>query len=1165
VYNETIRDLLAPTHIRGKDRQRTVHAHPKHGVHIDGLSRCVVSTTDECLDLIAFGNQMRAMATTTMNSESSRSHAIFTFRMQGNGHSSTFTFVDLAGREDQTASDNKAMQLREMCYINTSLFHLAHLITKLSEGKLEKGSLAAFRNSKLTLLLSQALIGNCKTSLIATMAPAVEYFDDTLSTLHFAQQVKRVETQPQVNKKAPTAMVKDLQDELSRLQRELQQATQSNTETEQELFAAQAMIRHMQASPQDVLEASKAARKQRQSLMGELGLHQEAAAMPVDANGEIVPFFTKLSDDTSLQGCCNYFITRSALRFGSQRGLCDVVLQGVGVTPTMCMVASSTDDARKVVVTLLGDEDDIMSGLDSVLTESSTGESEVYVAAPAHVPRVLINGQPLMPDGNSSLTMEHGDCLVLGYAHAFRLVVPAARTACITEEEDEEEGEEQLDGTRRKASCIAQETLSDLSLQGALAEVGAETSDQFQHVMPALLQYGMRAENESIVNSLKLKLTTVCPLVDEANTITEEIFGTGVMRFLSHVMNDRPGKGRDRLQLVVSVYECVNAAVNIHKDEEAWSPGPRSPGRVRRGRLSVGGAGGGGARVRMGDRLLPRHSNSIFGSLGLSNLDPDKEVSLDEVEPEDQLLYVWPVDKFLRRLREMREVYQAGCAMGDRFRTIRSQLRQNRHLNPWHEAAVTEVKMLMEGEGDSRTTVGIARKSIAGEESPQRQRILSDTRARVRTDIMALIAEEGQEDKPDESARPMLPLHAVGSRSTTPRGGTGDQTESKTKVTDASQQTEESKAAATDGVTKVMETKDSSEQGVRPPTAERKEKLSGSEFFHASPVTTTGSAPSEEARRGAAPTRRSQPTSTDADLTIVYDPSSSETQEIQDSRPTESEEFAAQLRILATKAEKNEAAEILSMLKPMHTRLQNLERKCESIPEEVLTALSTSGLGASLVTSACCQSPRTMSQNNLSQSQPARATVQTARVEAPKVSTRKTVGTAAPTSQKVVSRVVRRFVSAPSMPSGVDEHAPSPCLTPRMGSPPAWCGAGQHSWVCSRPSPRSQTPTQVPFRASSPFNTWPGSLSLPRSFEVKSTAPPQPVPPSFVVAPPSRMKAMSPARGSPRACSPQFGPPLIKLTPRGGKYGQSPSPGASYTSAPASSRGHPLLGGVHHA
>ena len=69
------------------------------------------------------------------------------------------TFVDLAGREDQAASQNKEMQFREMTYINTSLYHLSHLITKLSEGTLQKGSLADFRNSKLTLLLSQALAG----------------------------------------------------------------------------------------------------------------------------------------------------------------------------------------------------------------------------------------------------------------------------------------------------------------------------------------------------------------------------------------------------------------------------------------------------------------------------------------------------------------------------------------------------------------------------------------------------------------------------------------------------------------------------------------------------------------------------------------------------------------------------------------------------------------------------------------------------------------------------------------------------------------------------------------------------------------------------------------------------------------------------------------------
>ena len=73
------------------------------------------------------------------------------------------TFVDLAGREDQEASANREMQYKEMCYINTSLFYLAHLITKLSTQRSQRGShqsLADFRNSKLTLLLSQALVGN---------------------------------------------------------------------------------------------------------------------------------------------------------------------------------------------------------------------------------------------------------------------------------------------------------------------------------------------------------------------------------------------------------------------------------------------------------------------------------------------------------------------------------------------------------------------------------------------------------------------------------------------------------------------------------------------------------------------------------------------------------------------------------------------------------------------------------------------------------------------------------------------------------------------------------------------------------------------------------------------------------------------------------------------
>jgi len=1249
VYNETIRDLLAPGHIRGKDRQRTVHAHPKHGVHIDGLSQSVVNTPEECLELIAFGNQMRAMAMTTMNEQSSRSHAIFTFRIQENGHGSTFTFVDLAGREDQTASDNKAMQLREMCYINTSLFHLAHLITKLSEGALQKGSLAAFRNSKLTLLLSQALIGNCKTALIATMAPAVDYYDDTLSTLQFAQQVKKVETQPQVNKKATPAMLRDLQDELNRLKSQLSQAAQSNTETEQELFAAQAMIRHLQASPQDVLEASKAARNQRMTIMGELGLHVENSALPTDATGEIVPFFTKLSDDTSLQGCCNYFITKNALRFGSSALACDVVLQGVGVTPLMCLVESIGHDRSKVLVSLLGcgedEEEEEMSEDNSGFSDSSA-ESEVFIGSTNQVPRVLINGQPLTPDGHASHTMEHGDCLVLGYAHAFRLVIPGSVNDKSIAEEDEEndETESTVSGrrsekrrnsnaasSRNRASCIAQDTLPDLSLQGALSMVGAETSDQFKHVMPALLQYGMRPENEAIVNNLKLKLTKVCPLVDEANTITDEIFGAMVLRLRAHVLNDRPGPGRDRLQLVVCVYECFNAHANVRRDDELHSPGPRSPrGGMspgsrspmsgRRFRGSVGRSGGGG-RPSLGklvspsgrnfDKLLPRQSksNSIFGSLGLSELDPDNPGN-EEVD-EDQLLYVWPVDKFLRRLREMREVYQAGCAMGDKFHAVRSQLRENRHLNPWHEAAVTEVKMIMEGEGPTQK-VGIATR--VKDDPPRRESespIEREGRTKLRTDGVLLIDGDIKE-KPVPKLQ--LPVRSrshspVASQNDGSRSGIANQNELafESKELSAMQpvlEEKESDQSASQVETKagtplttevkaprakeiktrrdlpnfglLSEDKDSEDipeeqeeqlaskmsfsQALQHMTAESSQKSRGLSDRFQSMRPGDASQAGESLRKDTEP-RRSFGGLPKEDEAVVYDPSLAGITPPREPPPSSlrlqvsNEQFdvlAAQLKTLASHAESfAEASEVLALLKPLQSRLQKLEQKCENIPEEVVSALGNSGVGNSSASAAF--SPRSV---EAPPSKLAGSTPETSRVleesqvlETPRVQhPRDRVTTISRGTTQHAPRVVRRFVSAPEhvpppFGSGIEEEIFDlpPWLT--RNSPPLLRGQGSHS--------QSQTP--ICGFGDDRYPPWSGSASLPhpRYSLVRSLSPPQPPAPNFVVAPPSRMKALSPSRslGVTTPGSPAPAPPMIMLSPRHSP--RASPPGTPATSIPA--------------
>jgi len=298
VYNETIKDLLAPG-TKGADRTRKVHVHPKHGVRIENLTFNVVGSSQEALGLVQFGSQMRTVAATTMNERSSRSHAIFTFKFElSDPHcASTVTFVDLAGREDQSASKNQATQFREMCFINTSLFHLTHVITKLSEGSTDRGSLSDFRNSKLTLLLSQALTGSSKTALIATLAPVQSFFEDTVSTLSFAQSVKKIQTKPVVNKNSKTLLT-ELEAELRNLQKELSESKTSEVEKEQELLAAQIHINYYKKKWEEVVVKSEEIKAARRVAVERLGLSDlTAPGLSPISHGEVLPFFTKLCDD----------------------------------------------------------------------------------------------------------------------------------------------------------------------------------------------------------------------------------------------------------------------------------------------------------------------------------------------------------------------------------------------------------------------------------------------------------------------------------------------------------------------------------------------------------------------------------------------------------------------------------------------------------------------------------------------------------------------------------------------------------------------------------------------------------------------------------------------------------------------------------------------------
>lgn len=669
VYNEQIRDLLTAAKT---ERTRKVHVHPKHGVRIEGLTMSVVSSLEETMGLLNFGNQMRAVAATTLNARSSRSHAIFTFKFEngdepGCHRESTVTFVDLAGREDPHASRNRAVHFREMTFINTSLFHLAHLISKLSEGQVEQGSLSDFRNSKLTLLLSQALIGNSRTALVATIAPLQSFFEDSASTLAFAQSVKRIRTRPAVNNKAPLAVIRELEAEVRHLQEELGESRTSAAEREHELQAAQALIARYQLSWEEAVLQSEQVGRQRLQVSRRLGLLD--AASPKSPEGDLKPFFTKLVDDPSLQGCCNFFLDRQALRIGSDEGSCGIVLQGVGIRAHMCEVSCSAGSG--VEVKLLPDE-------------SVEGGSS---------PRVLMNGRCLKAS-QGPCRMEHGDCVVVGYAHGFRLVVPTK--------------ERMLGVGSADPRTLARALLPALDMASAALEVSDETNGRFREVYlqlaPYLKEFGARAP-EGAVQSLLGALRRLCPLIDEANLITAEVFGEGCVSFRLQALTDVLRFERDIPALVVCVVQgsgtAAATATTAAAAAAAMPPLDRLPVHERRPARGFAPLGGGGSIAG---------SSPVGGSLGPP---PDGESTQHPQRPlasemglgdhmelsggGEPLLYVWSLEKFLVRLSEIREIYQEGCEARDGFVGVRQRLAARPLLNPWQETGFADLKLLLEG------------------------------------------------------------------------------------------------------------------------------------------------------------------------------------------------------------------------------------------------------------------------------------------------------------------------------------------------------------------------------------------------------------------------------------------------------------------------------------
>ncbi|XP_022984728.1 kinesin-like protein KIN-7G isoform X2 [Cucurbita maxima] len=232
IYNESVRDLLGldNTPLRLLDDS-------ERGTTVEKLTEETLRDRNHFKQLLSLCEAQRQIGETSLNEASSRSHQILRLTIQssareflGNGKSSSLTatvnFVDLAGSERASQSLSAGARLKEGCHINRSLLTLGTVIRKLSKGR--NGHIP-FRDSKLTRILQSSLGGNARTAIICTMSPAQIHVEQSRNTLLFASCAKEVVTNAQVNVVvSDKALVKQLQRELARLERELRSSGQTS-------------------------------------------------------------------------------------------------------------------------------------------------------------------------------------------------------------------------------------------------------------------------------------------------------------------------------------------------------------------------------------------------------------------------------------------------------------------------------------------------------------------------------------------------------------------------------------------------------------------------------------------------------------------------------------------------------------------------------------------------------------------------------------------------------------------------------------------------------------------------------------------------------------------------------------------------------------------------
>ncbi|TSK49616.1 Kinesin-like protein KIF1B [Bagarius yarrelli] len=422
IYCERVRDLLNP---KNKGNLR-VREHPLMGPYVEDLT----------------------VAATNMNETSSRSHAVFNiiftqkrFDSDTDNTSekvSKISLVDLAGSERADSTGAKGTRLKEGANINKSLTTLGKVISALAEVNKKKKKVESFipyRDSVLTWLLRENLGGNSRTAMVAALSPADINYDETLSTLRYADRAKQIRCNAVINEDPNNRLVRELKDEVARLKDllyaqglgdiiEMTNAmtgmspspslsalssraasisnlhdriifTPGSEEAIERLKETEKIIAELNETWEEKLRRTEAIRMEREALLAEMGVAMREDGGTVGVfSPKKTPHLVNLNEDPLMSECLLYYIKDGITKVGREDASCrqDIVLSGHFIKEEHCIFTSSTGPLGEGVVVLEPCED-----------------SETYV-----------NGKRV----TEPTVLKSGNRIIMGKSHVFRFNDP---------------------------------------------------------------------------------------------------------------------------------------------------------------------------------------------------------------------------------------------------------------------------------------------------------------------------------------------------------------------------------------------------------------------------------------------------------------------------------------------------------------------------------------------------------------------------------------------------------------------------------------------------------------------------------------------------------------------------------------------------------------------